>query len=280
MLLPFLFGAAVLIIVPGGITLSLAFAQYDGLAPPRWVGLHNFRSLFVDPLTFIAISNTSLFVALTVPLRVLAALVLALLLHRPARGVGIYRAAVYLPTIIPGVAYALIWLWVLNPVSGPLNLVLAALGMPTPAWLAESRTALPALVAAGLFQLGESFVVLLAGLHAIPRDYYQAALIDGADRRQILRTITLPLLAPWLMLVVMRELIVSVQSSFTPALLMTGGGPYYATLFLPQLIYETAFDRFRFGDAAALTLITLLGLGLGLLLLHRAAGGWGYADET
>jgi multiple sugar transport system permease protein len=82
------------------------------------------------------------------------------------------------------------------------------------------------------------------------------------------------------MLVTLRELIVSVQNSFTPALLMTGGGPYYATLFLPQLIYETAFDRFRFGEGAAITVVTMLGLGVVLLLAHRAAGGWGYADEV
>jgi multiple sugar transport system permease protein len=279
LLLPYLLGTLALIVLPLVLTVPLAFTDYDGLAPPTWVGLSQLRDLASDPLFTMAARNTLEYTALLVPLRIAAALGLALLLSRRA-GLGLYRAAVYVPTVVPGVAYALIWLWVLNPLYGPLNGLLALLGLPAPAWLADPRTALPALVLAALFQLGESFVVLLTGLSAIPRDYYQVAALDGAGRWQVFRYVTLPLLAPWLLLVAMRELISSVQSSFTPALLMTGGGPYYATLFLPQLIYQTAFDRLRFGQAAAMTLLNMLGVALLLLLIYRGFGGWGYDDEV
>jgi multiple sugar transport system permease protein len=279
LLAPFLIGVTLLIILPALLSLGLAFTRYDGLTTPVWSGLENFRTLATDQLFRTALANSLLFVLLTVPLRTVLTLGLALLLARPRRGIGFYRAAVYLPTIVPGVAYALVWLWILNPLYGPLNLLLGGVSLPTPAWLVDPRTALPALALTALFQLGEGFVVLVAGIQEIPDSYYEVAAIDGAGRFAIFSNIVLPLLAPWLLLIVIRDLIVSVQSSFTPALLMTGGGPYYATLFLPLLIYQTAFDRLRFGEGAAMTLVLFLGVGLLIWLTHRLFGGWGY-DEA
>jgi multiple sugar transport system permease protein len=280
LLAPFLIGVGLLVILPAGLALGVAFTSYDGLAAPRWSGLANFRAIAADGLFRTALVNSAIFVALTVPLRTLITLALALLLSRPRRGVGLYRAAVYLPTLVPGVAYALIWLWILNPLYGPLNRLLVAVSLPAPAWLVDSRTALAAVSVAALFQLGEGFVVLLAGLQELPDEYYEAAALDGAGRLALLRHIVLPLLAPWLLLIVIRDLIVSVQSSFTPVLLMTGGGPYHATLLLPLLIYQTAFDRFRFGEGAAMTAVVCAGVALLVVLTHRAFGGWGYDDAV
>jgi multiple sugar transport system permease protein len=279
LLLPFLFGVTLLVLLPAALSLGLAFTQYDGLSMPMWVGWSNFQSLADDELFRIAVGNSLLFVALSVPVRTLLTFGLALLLARPRRGVGLYRAAVYLPTVVPGVAYALVWLWILNPLYGPLNLLLGQLGLPTPAWLVDPRTALLAIAITAVFQLGEGFVVLLAGLQEIPDEYYETAMLDGAGRLAMVRLIVLPLLAPWLLLIVLRDLIVSVQSSFTPVLLMTGGGPYYATLLVPLLIYQTAFERLRFGEGAAMTLLLFLGVGLLILLAYRLFGGWGY-DEA
>jgi multiple sugar transport system permease protein len=280
MLAPFLAGALVLVVVPAVLSVGLAFSAYDGLGPPSWRGLANFRELFGDQLFLIAARNSLLFVALSVPARALAALLLALLLARARRGTAVYRAAVYLPTIVPSPAYALAWLWIFNPAYGPLNALLAALGLPTPAWLADPRTALPAIVFMGLFQLGEGLVVLLAGLQEIPRSYHEAAAIDGASRWQRLRLITLPLLAPWLLLLVIRDIIVSAQSTFAPALLMTGGGPYYATLFMPLLMYQVAFDRLRFGEGAAMMLLVFAGVAGLIALAHVLLGGWGYDEDV
>jgi multiple sugar transport system permease protein len=280
LLAPYLLGVLALVAVPVAMSIGLAFTAYDGLSAPRWRGLDNFRELAADPLFGIALRNSLTFVALTVPLRVLIALGLALLLERPRRGVGVYRTAVYVPTIVPSVAYALIWLWIFNPRYGPLNRALEWLGLPGPAWLVDSATALPALAITALFQVGEGFVVALAGLRAVPEECHHAASIDGAGRLARLRHITLPLLAPWLLLLTIRDVIASAQSTFTPALLMTGGGPYYATLFLPLLMYETAFDRFRFGQGAAMMLLLLAVVGALILATYHAAGGWGYEDEA
>lgn len=280
LLAPYLLGAFLLVALPALLSFALALTEYDVISPPAWRGLQNFEKLAQDPLFFISVRNSALFVLLTVPLRLLGALGLALLLHRPRPGVKLYRTAIYLPTIVPNVAYALIWLWIFNPLYGPLNLLLGKLGLPTPAWLVEEQTALPALALMALFQIGEGFAVLLAGLQEIPHAYYQAAALDGAGRWQLFRYITLPLLGPWLLLITMRDIIMSIQGTFTPAMVMTGGGPYYATLFVPLLIYKTAFDRFRFGEGAAMMLLVFVGVGLLLLLVYQSVGGWGYADEV
>lgn len=280
LLAPYLVGALLLVALPALLSFALALTEYDAISPPTWRGLQNFQDLFQDQLFLISVRNSALFVLLTVPLRLLGALGLALLLHHPRPGVKLYRTAIYLPTIVPNIAYALIWLWIFNPVYGPLNILLGSLGLPAPAWLVNSQTALPALSLMALFQIGEGFAVLLAGLQEIPRDYYQAAALDGAGRWQLFRYITLPLLGPWLLLITMRDIIMSLQGTFTPAMIMTGGGPYYATLFIPMLIYRTAFDRFRFGEGAAMMLLAFLGMGLLLLALYRGVGGWGYADEV
>ncbi len=278
LLAPYLAGTLFLIAAPALLSLGLAFTHYDGLSAPRWAGLENFQLIAADPLWWTAVRNSLYFTALAVPLRLLAALALALLLNRP--GLGLYRTAIVLPTIIPEAAYALVWLWIVNPLYGPLNQVLLMLGLPAPAWLVEPASARLVFVFMALFQIGEGFVVLLAGLQAVPPDCYAAAAVDGANRWQSFRRITLPLLQPWLLLLAGRDLLLSLQGNFTAALLMTGGGPYYATLFVPLYIYEEAFDQLHIGQGAAMTL-ALLGLTAALLIvLFRLGRGWGYRDEA
>jgi multiple sugar transport system permease protein len=279
MLLPYLLGTLVLVVVPALLSLALALTQYDALSSPVWVGLQNFRELLDNPLFWLAIRNSLYFIVLAVPLRLVGALLLALLLNHRQRGSSAYRVAVYLPTIIPDVAYALIWLWIFNPIYGPLNIILGTLGLPTPAWLVQPDTAKLAIVMMSLFQIGEGFVVLLAGLHDVPEEYYASAAIDGCNRWQMFRWITLPLLAPWLLLLTIRDMTLSAQSTFTPAYLMTDGGPYFATLFMPLLIFDEAFERFRLGMGSAMMVVFFLGLGLLVLLVYFVVGGWGYADD-
>jgi len=279
LLAPYLLGALLLLVIPGLFTFALAFTYYDGISPPIWWGVRNFSMFYIDPLERIAIANSLTFTALAVPLRLLAALGLALLLRRPRRGLGFYRAAVFLPTVIPDVAYALLWLWIFNPLYGPVNLLLRAAGLPAPAWLASADSAKLVFVFMSLFQIGEGFVVLLAGLQSVPLDLYDAAVVDGAGPFSLFRYVTLPLISPWLILLAFRDLILSFVYPFTPSLLMTGGDPYYSTLFLPLLAFREAFGSLRFGMGAAITLITfavslVLVLALGLLLRR-----WSFADD-
>jgi multiple sugar transport system permease protein len=275
MLLPYLVGTLLLVGLPALMSALLAFTSYDALTPPVFVGFNNFRLLAADPIVTTAIGNSLVFIALAVPLRILGALGLALLLLRPRRGVGGYRAAAYLPTVIPDVAFALIWLLIFNPLFGPVNLLLDALGLPTPGWLADSETARYPFVIMSVFQIGEGFVVLLAALRGLPGEYFDAGAVDGAGRWASFRYLTLPLLLPWLALLTIRDIILSFQWTFTPSFVMTGGDPYYSTLFLPLLVYEEAFDRFRFGAGSALMLVTFLisaAMIVGLYALFRSRG--------
>jgi multiple sugar transport system permease protein len=240
----------------------------------------NFRFLAADPVVPTAFLNSLFFIALAVPLRILGALALALLLLRPRRGVGGYRAAVYVPTVSPDVAYALIWLWILNPLYGPVNVALATLGLPLPAWLADAGTARFPFVIMAFFQIGEGFVVLLAALRGMPQEHLDAAAADGAGRWATFRYLTFPLLLPWLALLTCRDIILSVQYTFTPAHVMTGGDPYYATLFLPLLIFEEAFDRFRFGTGSALMLVVFLLSVVLIAGLYRIFRDRGYMADV
>ncbi|HRI55799.1 MAG TPA: sugar ABC transporter permease [Anaerolineae bacterium] len=261
-MLPFLLGSLLLIVLPALITVGVAFTRYNAIQPPVWVGLDNFRTLWNSPLARLSLRSSLQFIFLAVPLRVLGALALAMLLQPAGRLFGSLRAAVYLPTIIPEGAFALIFLWILNPLYGPLNAVLGGLGLPTPDWLLSPTTARLSFVLMALFTIGEGMVVLLVGLKTIPKIYYEVAKVDGAGAWQSFWRITLPLLTPWLLVLTFRDIVVSLQNTFTPSFVMTYGGPYYATTFIPLLLFELAFDLFDFGAAAAMMVVMYILTGL------------------
>jgi len=279
-LLPYVVGTLLLVVIPAIATVLISFTEYKAVGVPKFVGLQNYRDLLSYGLVRTSLRNSAIFLALAVPLRIVGALLLALLLQRKGRMFGLYRAAVYVPTIIPEAAYALLWLWIFNPLYGPLNLFLGMLGIQGPAWLIEPTTARLAIVILSLFQIGEGFVVLLAGLQSIPRSFYESAKVDGANAWQSFWQITLPLLSPWLMVLTFRDLVMSLQNTFAPSFIITYGGPYYATMFAPLLIYEMAFDYFELGLAAALLLLTYVLLGLIVLGIINAVGLGGSADEA
>jgi multiple sugar transport system permease protein len=279
LLTPYLIGTFVLVALPIIATFGLAFTNYDALAAPEWAGLWNFREVLADPRFGAALGNSLYFVAVAVPLRLGATLVLALLLCRPRPGVGAYRAAVYAPTVIPEAAYALIWLWVFNPLYGPVNLGLATLGLPAPAWLADAGTAKLVFVSMACFQIGEGLVVLLVGLKDIPPEFYDTASLEGGSRLAAFTGITLPLLTPWLALLSFRDVVMSFQYTFTFSFLMTGGDPYYATLFLPLLAYEQSFDEFRFGPGSVIVLVIFLITAAAVAGLYAFFRAGGHLDE-
>ncbi|MCU0485513.1 MAG: sugar ABC transporter permease [Anaerolineales bacterium] len=279
MLSPYLGGALVLVAIPALLMLLLAFFRYDALSAPVWVGWKNFSFLFADPLTQVAFFNTLFFAVLAVPLRLLVALGLALLYQRERTGTGVYRALAFLPSIVPDAAYALLWLWFLNPLYGPLNGVLRWMGLDAPGWLTDYPWAKPGMVLMWTFQIAEGLVLLLAALKALPQETLDAARVDGANRLNVFRRIILPLITPWLALLAVRDTILSLQSTFAPALLMTGGGPYYATYFVPLLIYEEAFDGLRFGQGMAAALLLVLATTVLVGLVFWLFEGWGDVED-
>ena len=282
LLLPYLAGILILVALPALLSFSLAFFRYDALSPPQWVGTLNFVLAYTDELFALSIQNAVALVILPVPLRVLGAFFLARLLLRHGRFLGWLRAAIYLPSIIPSAAYALAWLWILNPLFGPLNLLLQAVGLQGPAWFVDPQWARPGLILMSLWQIGEGFLVCLAALQDMPPNLEDAAQVDGASPMQTFGFVTLPLLAPILLLLAFRDAILTFQDSFTSILLTTGGGPYYSTYTLPLFIYEQGFDLLSFGTASAALWVLYALTGLIVLCLYVIARQWqiGTTDET
>ena len=282
LLAPYALGALLLFIIPAILSFGLAFFQYDGLSAPRWAGWLNFILAYTDELFRLSVQNALALVILPVPIRVFGAFLVARLLWRGGRGLMGARAAVFLPSIVPGVVYALAWLWILNPLYGPLNLFLQAIGITPPMWLADAAWAKPGVALALLWAIGEGFLVSLAALHDIPPALEDAARVDGATAWGVLRHITLPMVAPVLLILSFRDAAWLLQESFTTVWLMTQGGPYYATFTLTQFIYEQGFGLLSFGTAsAALWMLYALTGGV-IVVLYSVARQWnlGSAEDA
>jgi multiple sugar transport system permease protein len=271
---PFVFFAVVLVAVPALIALGLAFSDFDGLSPVRFVGLQHFTRLWTDPLFWAALEGSLWMVALVVPARMAIALFLALLLGPPRRWVRPTRAAVYLPSIVPEIAYALLWLWLLNPLYGPISVGLRAVGVPGTDFLLSPWGARLSIAVMLLFQIGEVFLVLLAARKELPPELYELSAIEGASAAYTFREVTLPLMLPSIGFLAARDVVWTLQATFVPALIVTNGGPRYATTFLPLYIYQNGFEFLRFGYASAMTLVMLLftAVMMGAQLLLVRAG--------
>jgi multiple sugar transport system permease protein len=276
MLAPYVLGLVVLVVVPAAVTLGLSLTEYDLLRPARYVGLDNLVELWDDEVFRIAVRNSLVFAAVAAPLRILLALALALLLHRRAAGVGGARTATMLPSVVPDVAYGLLWLWLFNPLYGPVNALLrlggeqglTVFGRTPPQWLTDPGDAQAAIIVMSLFTIAEGFAVLLVTRQGLPGELYELAAVEDATGWDIFRRITLPLMAPVLVLMFLRDTILSLQLNFVPALVVTDGGPPpYATTYVPLFVYRTGFEYLRYGYAAAATLL-MLGLTLAIVLLQ------------
>ncbi len=250
-------------------SLAISFTKWRLLSPPEWIGLQNYIEMFRDEGTRVSLGNTLFYTGLSVPLGLLTSLFVALLLNQRARGSNLFRTLFYLPTITSGVAMALLWLWLLNPEFGLINLALGLIGIKGPAWLQDPHWAKPALVLMSLWTIGTSMVIFLAGLQGMPQHLYDAAKIDGANQLREFWHVTVPMLTPTIFFVMVTSIIASFQT-FTNVYVMTRGGPGWSTLMYGLYLYNNAFEYLRMGFASAmawglflvilaLTLLQLLG---------------------
>ncbi len=276
--LPFLLGALLLIVGPAIVSAGYAFTTYDGLSAPTFNGLDTFRTVLADPELRNSLRATGWFLLLAVPLRIVGGLLFALLADGSGRIAGATRVSVFAPSVIPDPATALIWLWIVNPLYGPLGAVIRlAGGTPGPV-LIDTWGARLTIVALSVFALGEGFLVTLAARRELPEQLYDAARAEGARPLARFRRLTLPLLAPVLLLLAARDVLVSMTNALVPTLLLTKGGPLDATKTLPLLVYERGFREGDLGEGAALAVITLvlalLAFAVAALAL-RATRRWG-----
>ena len=248
-----------------GMALSLARYQITGVV--EWQGLANFRRLFADDLFFTALRVTAVYTVIAVPLTLFVALAMAQLCARSIRGITVYRALYFLPVITSLVTSGVIWQW-LYAEHGPLNAVFGLLGVGPVPWLSSGAMVLPSLSLLSVWtRFGYDMLILLAGLLAIPKEYTEAAMIDGASAWQRFWRITVPQLKPAMFFVVILELVQSFQV-FDVIYVMTGGGPVRSSYSLVFFVYDQGFHYFDFGYASAAGVV-LFAITLVVSLIQR-----------
>ena len=254
---PWIFGFLVFTLVPVALSLYYSFCDYSLLQNPVWIGMDNYRTMGHDPVFWKAMGNTFYYAAVALPLGMIVSIVMALVLNLNVRGQAVYRTIIYLPSLVPAVASAMLWLWLFNSKLGLINVLLGRLGIPGPGWLSDTQWAMPALILMSVWGIGNSVVIYLAGLQDVPRELYEAAEIDGASAWGRLWNVTLPMISPVIFFNLIMSIIGSLQTFSTPYI-MTGGGPARATYFFTMYLYDKAFLYLEMGYASAMAWVQLL----------------------
>ena len=259
---------------------ALSFTEYNILSPPKFVGLRNYINLiFNDPLFWISLSVTFQFVFRSVPLRLVFALLIALLLNRKSKFVALYRCVYYLPSILGGsVAVSVMWKYCFSR-EGVFNIFLNSIGIPsTISWVSNRDTALWSIVLLYIWQFGSSMLIFLAGLKQIPASYYEAATVDGAGTLTRFFRITLPLLSP----IILFNLIMQIISGFmvfTQVMIITEGGPMNRTLVYILYLYQQSFRYYRMGYGSAMAWIMLVIVAVLTALVFKSSNVWTFYES-
>ncbi len=279
-LTPWLIGFAVITAGPMLASLYLAFTDYD-LSSANWIGFDNFVRMMSDPQFMASVRVTAIYVFVSVPLQLMLALFLAVVLDRGVRGLGIYRSAYYLPSLLGGsVAIAVLWRQLFG-YEGLVNAILAIFGIQGDSWLQNTSTALGTLMILNVWTFGAPMIIFLAGLRQIPGDLYESALLDGAGRIRRFWSITIPMLTPMIFFNLVLQTIGAFQA-FTPAYVVSSGtgGPNDSTLFYTLYLYRQGFRNFDMGYASALGWVLLIAIALLTAINFIASRYWVfYADE-
>lgn len=277
---PWLFGFIVFFLGPIIASLVLSFTRWNIVGDPIWVGLDNYITIFTEDLRFRkAVEVTLTYSIFYLPLEVLCGIGLAVLMNQKLRGIGVFRTLFYMPSVVPQVAAALVWVWMLNQRYGVINTLLNNVGIAGPNWLGSPQYILPSLILIALWGVGGSAIIYLAGLQNIPEVLYEAATVDGANALQKFVRITLPLLTPTIFFQLVLGLI-GVFQTFTPAFIAAGqtGGPLQSGLFYMLYIYNRGFIALRMGYASALAWIMTVFILIVTVVVLRSSSYWVYYE--
>ena len=254
---PWLIGFFVFTLIPVMLSFYYSLCEYSLLQKPLFIGLQNYHDLWNDPVFWKALKNTFYYAAMALPAGMLVSLGLALLLNADIKGQAIYRTIIFLPSLVPAVASAMLWLWLFNAKLGLINLLLSYAGISGPGWLSTPEWAMPALAFMSLWGVGHTVVIYLAGLQDVPRELYEAAELDGAGPWSRLWNVTLPTISPVIFFNLIMAIIGTLQVFALPYI-MTGGGPARSTYFFTMYLYDNAFNYLKMGYASAMAWVQLL----------------------
>jgi multiple sugar transport system permease protein len=278
-ILPWGIGFIALTLGPMIASLYYSFTRFNIVNSPVWIGIDNYTRVFQDPLFWKSLQVTLQYAALALPLGLVLGLFVAVLLNQKIPGVSLWRTTYYLPSVISGVAVAVLWIRIFNPKIGLLNTMLDRIGISGPGWLQDPSWAIPALVIMGLWSIGGTMIIYLSGLQGVPTALYDAAKVDGATRWQSFRHVTLPMVSPVIFYNLVMGLIGTFQY-FTVAYTATGGSgdPARSTLFYNLYLYQNAFRYFEMGYASTMAWILFLIVLVLTLLIFRSSSVWVYYE--
>lgn len=259
---PWVIGFAIFMLVPIAMALYLSLCEFDGIRRPVFTGLENLRTMLHDPIFWKVLRNTTIYAAFSLPLSAVLAILFAIALNAPVPGRTLWRALIFVPTLVPMVATAMIWMWVFNGEYGLLNIALRPLlhlfGAAPPNWLGDARWTMPAMIILSLWPIGHPVVIYLAGLQEVPAALYEAARVDGAGPWQRLWNVTLPVLSPTIFYNIVMGIIFVWQVFAIPHIMLRGGGPQQNAYFYSMYLYDVGFTFQRFGYACTLSWVQLL----------------------
>jgi multiple sugar transport system permease protein len=258
---PWLVGFAAFMCLPIVLSLYYSLCDYDLLQRPVFIGMDNYRALVNDAVFWRSLRVTLLYAAISVPMAMLVSIGVALLLNVKLRAQSIFRTLVFLPSLVPTVASAMLWKWMFNQRLGLINRVLSPLlgwlHKPAPPWLDQSNWVVPSLALMGVWSVGNTVIIYLAGLQDVPRELYEAAELDGAGPARRLWHVTIPMISPVIFFNLIMAIIGILQVFDTP-FMMTKGGPNRASYFYTYYLYDNAFTNLQMGYASAMAWIQLL----------------------
>jgi multiple sugar transport system permease protein len=277
---PWIIGFIVLLAGPIIASVYLSMNEWSLVSPPKWVGLGNYEKMVSDREFLISLKVTLRYLVLSVPVYLVTGFGLALLLNQKLRGMNVFRTVLYLPSLLAGVAVAVLWSMVLHPDLGILNQILRAIGIANPPrWLSSPDWAIPAVVIMGLWAVGGGAIIYLAGLQNIPPHLYEAAEIDGAGAWKKFRHVTLPMMTPTIFFVLITSLIGAFQV-FDVAYILGGssGGRGSSLLFYLLNLYNEGFRNGRFGYASALAWVLVILAAVVIVIIFRSSERWVYYE--
>jgi multiple sugar transport system permease protein len=281
-LLPWLIGLAAFWVIPLIASALLSMSEWNIITDPEWLGLQNYKEmLFEDRSFWISMGVTVKFMVISVPLYLLCGLLLSLLLNLKIRGINLFRTILFLPSVLSGVAVAVLWVALLNPDVGAVNTLLRAIGLDDPPrWLQSPSWAVPSVALVGLWGIGGGAIIYLAGLQNISAQLYEAARLDGAGPLQRFRYVTLPMITPTLLFVLLTGLIDAFQVFDLAYVLSRGGsqGVGESLNFYLINLWNEGFVAGRYGYASALAWVLVLIATATILLVFRTSGRWVYYE--
>jgi len=274
---PWLLGFFIFTFGPFIYSFYLSFTQWELVGAPKWVGLYNWARLLNDSKFTLSLYNTTYFALFSVPLGLIVSFGLAVLLNQEVSGRALFRTMFYIPAITPAVASALVWMWILQPQYGLLNMGLNALGIPGPNWLGSTRWIKPAIIIMSTWGVGQSVIIFLAGLQGVPESLYEAAKVDGANALHRFRNVTIPMMTPTIFFNLVMGVIGAMQV-FTPALVLTEGGPGNASLFIVLYLYLQGFRWFSLSYASVLAWVLFIIILILTLINLKVSDRWVYYE--